>query len=171
MIGNRLSALLAAICLLTVVCGGTVAAAGGLQLRPEAAADKPDGSGETEASESGLRPVQVFDVARSQVVKSIPNDAKFQKMAAAWIASVTGPAPQVSAGEGCSHVYRVPLEKPATVAAGTIKVTTSDLFLFYCKDKPPLLLAFDDQRKPYLFLFKEDIRRFVQRVGLPENID
>ncbi len=126
-------------------------------------ADKPSKvSGEISA-----KPVQVFDVAAGKVVKTIPNDAEFQKQAADWTNSVTGLAPQITTDPGCSHVYRVPLEKPVTVQTGGTTVASDDIFLFYCKDKPPLLLMFDSQRKPFLFLFKADIQPFLRKVGIP----
>ncbi|RIX53541.1 hypothetical protein D3P08_08875 [Paenibacillus nanensis] len=122
------------------------------------------------SSEQPLRPVQVFDVEAGKVVKTIPNDAAFQKMAASWTKSITGLAPQLSPDQACSYVYRVPLAKPATVKAGHISVTTSDLFLFYCKEQPPVLLAFDAERRPFLFLFKADIAPFIKKVGLPASV-
>lgn len=122
------------------------------------------------SSDQALRPVQVFDVAAGKVVKTIPNDNAFQKMAGEWTSSVTGLAPQMTTDQACSYVYRVPLAKPATLASGNISVTSSDLFLFYCKEQPPVLLAFDDQRRPYLFLFKADIAPFIKKVGLPASV-
>ena len=119
------------------------------------------------SAEPGQKPVQVFDIAAGKVVKIIPNDPEFQSMAAGWTGSVTGLAPQITSDPSCSYVYRVPLDKPVTVKANEISVTSDDLFLFYCKDKPPLLLMFDSERKPYLFLFSADINPFVKKVGLP----
>jgi hypothetical protein len=40
--------------------------------------------------------------------------------------------------------------------------------LFYCQDNPPLMLVFDDARKPYLLLFDKDIKPFIRKVGVPE---
>lgn len=121
------------------------------------------------AAEPGPKPVQVFDIAAGKVVKSIPNDAEFQSMAAAWTGSVTGLAPQITSDPSCSYVYRVPLDQPVTVKSNEVSVTAGDLFLFYCKDKPPLLLMFDSERKPYLFLFSADINPFVKKVGIPAS--
>lgn len=117
--------------------------------------------------ETELRPVQVFDVAAGRVVSTLPNDKKFQKMALSWTESVSGLAPQITAGQSCSYVYRVPLAKPTVVESGDIKISTSDLFLFYCKGEEPMLLVFDERRKPYLFLFKADIGPFIKKVGIP----
>lgn len=118
-------------------------------------------------SEVGLKPIQVFDVAAGKVIKTIPNDASYQAFAASWIGSITGLAPQVTNDESCSYVYRIPLEKAVTIKTNETIVASDDLFLFYCKDKPPLLLVFDEKRRPYLFLFKADIKPFIQKVGIP----
>lgn len=121
------------------------------------------------ADAGAIKPVQVFDVAAGRVVKTMPNDAEFQAFAAAWLQSVTGLAPQVQAGADCPYVYRVPLAKPATVTAGTVKVETADVFLFNCRSKPPLLLVFDAQRRPYLLQFQADIAPFVRKTGIPAS--
>ncbi|CAM3973771.1 hypothetical protein L1N85_04345 [Paenibacillus alkaliterrae] len=118
-------------------------------------------------TETGLKPVQVFDVAAGKVIKTIPNDAQFQSLAAEWTSSITGLAPQITSDPSCSYVYRVPLEKAVTIKVNDLSVASDDLFVFYCKDKPPLLLVFDDQRRPYLFLFKADIAPFIKKVGVP----
>ncbi|WP_054024542.1 hypothetical protein [Bacillus sp. FJAT-28004] len=117
--------------------------------------------------ETGLKPVQVFDVAAGKVTKTIPNDAKYQAMAASWVDSITGLAPQITNDSSCSYVYRVPLEKAVTIKSNDVSVSSDDLFLFYCKDKPPLLLVFDEKRRPFLFLFKADIKPFIEKVGIP----
>ncbi|WP_424766016.1 hypothetical protein [Paenibacillus sp. sgz302251] len=120
-------------------------------------------------SETGLKPVQVFDVAAGKVLKTIPNDKEFQTFATSWTNSITGLAPQITTDPSCSFVFRVPLQKPVTLKANDISVTTDDVFLFYCKEKPPLLLVFDEKRKPFIFLFKTDITPFLQKVGLPAS--
>lgn len=112
-------------------------------------------------------PVQAFDVAAGKVVKSLPNDSEFQEMAMSWLQSVTGLAPQVTADDSCSYVYRLPLSSPAAVKTGDISIVTNDLFLFYCKDKPPTLLLFDESKRPYLFLFNADIAPFIKKMGIP----
>ncbi|MBD2869714.1 hypothetical protein [Paenibacillus arenilitoris] len=141
-----------------------------LFLHAQAAFASPGGAHRAEASsETGLKPVQVFDVQAGKVVKTIPNDRQFQTFASSWISSITGLAPQLTSDASCSFVYRIPLEKKVTFKANDIAVASDDLFLFYCKDKPPLLLVFDDARKPYLFLFGADIKPFIQKVGIPAS--
>ncbi|WP_028610587.1 hypothetical protein [Paenibacillus harenae] len=156
MVFKRLTAMLIACC--------------SLFLYAQLAFASPDGAHRIEhATETGLKPVQVFDVQAGKVVKTIPNDQQFQAFAASWTSSITGLAPQLTSDASCSYVYRVPLEKPVTIKVNEVIVASDDLFLFYCKDKPPLLLVFDENRKPFLFLFSADITPFIKKVGIPAS--
>lgn len=112
------------------------------------------------------RPVQAFDVTAGRVVKSVPNSAEFQSYAKAWLGSVTGLAPQLTADEKCGYVFRIPLNEIATVKVDGQNVKTMDVFLFYCPDKPQVLLIFDENRKPYLLQFKADTKPFLKTMGL-----
>lgn len=155
MLIKRIPVLLIAICAFILI--GQVASVSAAELDPT----------QHSAPEQALRPVQVFDVAAGKVVKSISNDAEFQKHAAAWTGSITGLAPQMTSDASCTYVYRIPLAVPMSIKINEISVSTTDLFLFYCKDKPPLILVFDENRKPYLFLFNADINPFLKKVGVP----
>jgi len=120
-----------------------------------------------ERSTAVNRPVQAFDVVAGKVVKTVPNSADYQKIAADWLKSVTGLAPQANIGSSkCGHVFRIPLDKPTEVKAGAQSVRTSDVFLFYCPDKLKLLLVFDEQRKPFLLDFTADVAPFLQRIAV-----
>lgn len=119
------------------------------------------------AQPARLRPVQVFDVAEGKVVKTIENDAQFQQFAAGWLGSVTGLSPQLKPEDKCGHVFRVPLGQPITVRTQGLEVSAAEVFLFYCPQKPSVLLVFDPQRKPYIFTFNADVKPFLRKVGLP----
>ncbi|GBG11978.1 hypothetical protein PAT3040_06837 [Paenibacillus agaridevorans] len=163
---NRVTVIMAALLILAALASpSALAAPQSVQPEPRKAA-APD-----EAGETGLKPVQAFDVAQGKVVRSVPNDKSFQKMSKKWLKSVTGLAPQMTADNSCTFVYRIPLAKPAVVKADAISITTNDVFLFYCENNPPLLLVFDGERKPYLLLFKEDIKPFIRKVGIPVLAD
>ncbi|MFC4777619.1 hypothetical protein ACFO9Q_12550 [Paenibacillus sp. GCM10023252] len=121
------------------------------------------------APEQPDKPVQVFDVAAGRVVKTIPNDDEFQSQAQSWLESVTGLAPQLQTDDSCSYVYRVPLKQPVNLSVQATALTADEIFLFYCQDKPPLLLIFDAQRRPNLLLFNADIAPFLKKVGIPAS--
>ncbi|MBB3110445.1 hypothetical protein FHS18_002512 [Paenibacillus phyllosphaerae] len=113
-----------------------------------------------------LRPVQVFDVTAGKVIKTIPNSNEYQQYAKTWLGSVSKLAPQLQPADKCGYVFRIPLAAPTPVKAGAENITTSDVFLFYCPDKPTLLLVFDENRKPFLLEFKGDIKPFLKLVGV-----
>jgi hypothetical protein len=116
---------------------------------------------------AGPRPVQAFDVTAGKVVKTVPNSSQYQRFAQSWLKSVTGLAPQLKADEKCGYVYRIPLNEPYTITTSGITVSTSDVFMFYCPDKPKLLLVFDENRRPYLLNFTANINPFLKTIGIP----
>jgi hypothetical protein len=112
-------------------------------------------------------PVQVFDVVAGKVVKTVANTKQYQDYAKTWLQSVTGFSPQLQPEEKCGYVYRIPLAEPYTIQTGGMTIQTSDVFLFYCPDKPKVLLVFDENRRPYLLQFTADIAPFLKTIGIP----
>ncbi|MFC4101015.1 hypothetical protein [Paenibacillus xanthanilyticus] len=119
-----------------------------------------------EEAEAPVRPVQVFDVAAGKVVKSVPNSPEYQQIAKAWIKEAKELAPQLQPDEKCGYVFRIPLDQPAVIKAPGVSIQASDIFLFYCPEKPKLLLVFDENRKPFLFQLNVDVKPFLSKVGL-----
>ncbi|ALS27824.1 hypothetical protein IJ21_24280 [Paenibacillus sp. 32O-W] len=118
------------------------------------------------ASTEPLKPIQMFDTAAGRVVRSFDNDAQIQEMAHGWLRSAYALSPRIKADKECPFVFRVPLDKPAAVHVKGTSLTTHDVFLFYCRDAEHTLLVFDEQRRPYVLLFKADITPFLQKTGL-----
>ncbi|EXX91117.1 VirB6 component [Paenibacillus darwinianus] len=119
------------------------------------------------APDPSVKPVQVFDVKAGKVVKTIPNDAEYQRYAAEWLSSVTGLSPQLKPNEKCGFVYRVPLSRPIATKVGGQTIEVDDVFLFYCEEFEPVLLVFDAERKPYLLNFKADLKPFLRKIAAP----
>jgi len=119
------------------------------------------------AEEPAMKPVQVFDVKAGKVVRTVSNDAEYQKIAKGWLKSVTGLSPKMKPDEKCGFVYRIPLAKPQPVAVGKLSFSVRDVFLFHCPDAEPILLVFDDARRPYLLELKTDLKPFLRKIAAP----
>ncbi|PLT45731.1 hypothetical protein B8V81_4162 [Paenibacillus pasadenensis] len=111
------------------------------------------------------RPVQVFDVRAGKVVQSFPNEDAYQQIARAWLDAAEGLSPNLSPDDDCGYVFRIPLRKPASVKVGSLRLTAEDVFLFYCPEREPELLVFDERKKPYLLTARPDLRPFFERIG------
>jgi hypothetical protein len=119
------------------------------------------------SEEPAMKPVQVFDVKAGKVVRTIPNDAEYQQFAGGWLKSVTGLSPKVRPDEKCGFVYRVPLQKPYPLQVDKLSFSVSDVFLFYCTGTEPILLVFDEARRPYLLNIKADLKPFLRKIAAP----
>ncbi len=119
------------------------------------------------SEEPDMKPVQVFDVKAGKVVRTIPNDAEYQQYAQGWLKSVTGLSPKVRPDEKCGFVYRVPLRQPYPLQVDKLSFSVSDVFLFYCKGSEPILLVFDEARRPYLLTIQADLKPFLRKIAAP----
>ncbi|MCG7406672.1 type IV secretion system protein VirB6 [Paenibacillus sp. ACRRX] len=116
-----------------------------------------------------LPPIQVFDMEQERIVKSVSNEAKYQKSAQQWLQSVTGLSPQITIGKRPGYIVRIPLEKPFTVHLANQQIDTSDVFLIYSPPKQPLLLIFSADRKPYMLEIKADVKPFMEELLTPSQ--
>lgn len=112
--------------------------------------------------------VQVFDVKKGQVVQTTENNDYFQENVHQWLSGITGFAPEVSPDLKAKYIVRVPVKPAATLKVGTTKLNVIEVFLFYYEDKEPMLLIFDEAKKPYIFNINNDVKPFIQYLSIPD---
>lgn len=112
--------------------------------------------------------VQVFDVKKGKVVLTTENNEQFQKFAHQWLKGIKSFAPEVQPDMTATYIFRIPMNPPATLQIGSTNLHVAEIFMFYYADKEPLLLIFDENKKPYLFHTSEDVTPFVQYISIPE---
>jgi len=113
--------------------------------------------------------VQVFDVKKGQVVQTTENNEYFQKNVHQWLSGITGFAPEVSPDLKAKYIVRVPVKPAATLQVGTTKLNVMEVFLFYYEDKEPILLIFDETKKPYIFHIHNDVKPFLKYLAIPDQ--
>ncbi|UHA76230.1 type IV secretion system protein VirB6 [Paenibacillus sp. 481] len=118
---------------------------------------------------SSLPPVQLFDMRQERIVKTIPNTEQFQTEAKKWLASTTGLSPQISIGERCGYIVRIPLRGAVSVPLQNASLSVNDVFLLYCPDKEPLLLVFSADRKPFMLQFSANVKPFMEQLLQPSS--
>lgn len=113
--------------------------------------------------------IQVFDVKKGRVVLSVANNEEFQAEAKKWLSDITSLAPEVQPDMGATYIIRVPLLPHQTVNVGNVNLTAKEVFLFYYSETndEPLLLVFDENKKPYFFHIHEDVTPFLKKLELP----
>lgn len=113
--------------------------------------------------------VQVFDVAKGKVVHTVANSPQFQKTAEQWLSQITSLAPEIQPDMKATYIVRVPVDPAKTLNVGQVTLPVKEIFLFYYSDasKEPLLLMFDENKKPYFFHIHEDIKPFIQSLNIP----
>jgi len=114
--------------------------------------------------------VQVFDVAKGKVVHTVANSPQIQKTAEQWLSQITSLAPEIHPDMKATYIVRVPVEPVKTLNVDHVALKVKEIFLFYYSDtsKEPLLLTFDENKKPYFFHIHEDITPFIKSLNIPD---
>ncbi len=113
-----------------------------------------------------VHPVQIFDVAAGQIIKTLENGPRFQAYARSWLSGVKGLSPSLGPQDKCGYVFRIPLDQPVPLQVGELSFHVQDVFLFYCIDREPELLVFDAKYRPYLLSVTVDPAPFLSEIGL-----
>lgn len=112
--------------------------------------------------------IQVFDVQKGKVILTTESNEQFQKFAHSWLAGIKQFAPEVQPDLKATYIFRVPLIPPVSLQVGQAKLQVAEIFMFYYKTKEPLLLVFDENKKPYLFHTSEDVTPFIKFLSIPD---
>lgn len=102
-------------------------------------------------SPNGADLVQVFDVKEGHVIKSVDSSSKIQKQVKRILKNVYEFAPEVQPDMKAKYIIRIPVKSGTTVKLNDASIAIQELFIFYYVDKEPLLLVFDENKKPFLF--------------------
>ncbi len=110
--------------------------------------------------------VQVFNVAKEQVVLTMHNSEELQQQARSWLSCVTGMVPQVSVEPKRGLVIRIPLDPPVAASLPLVREKIQDVFLFIESPEAvdPKLLVFTVDNKPALLQLKVDLQPFIQKI-------
>lgn len=121
-------------------------------------------------SQPASNTVQVFDVAKGKVVHTVANSPQIQKIAEQWLSQITSLAPEIQPDMKATYIVRVPVEPVKTLNVGHVALKVKEIFLFYYSDtsKEPLLLTFDENKKPHFFHIHEDITPFIKSLNIPD---
>jgi len=101
--------------------------------------------------------VQVFDVNQGHVVKTINNSKKIQRQVKRILKEVYEFAPELQPDMKAKYIIRIPVKQGTSVTINQTSLSINELFIFYYVDKEPLLLVFDENKKPFLFHTKHSI--------------
>lgn len=108
------------------------------------------------------RRLQVFHPERGKVIGVVDVTEEIHQQAELWLKSVNGRSPEVSIDAKCGYVFKIPLLREVALRHSAFQGTVSELFLFYCPDRPPRMLVFSIDNKPYLLTFTHSVEPFLR---------
>ncbi|SDJ85963.1 hypothetical protein SAMN04487909_13054 [Aneurinibacillus migulanus] len=109
-----------------------------------------------------LTEVEVFDVSKRKVVKTIPNTDQIQKEVRLCIKSIHELSPRADLNFKTGMIYKIPIEPSMQVENQLFHSLVNEVYLIIQNEpERPLLLLFDDENKIFLTHFKYEIRPFL----------
>jgi hypothetical protein len=109
--------------------------------------------------------IEVFDVAQSKVVKSIPLDEDKKNEAVRLVRSVESLFPKINATPRSGIMVKVPFDTTVNLNNILVKDPVKEVIFIFPKGERPYMLLFNEQKKnPMFYYFKEDATPFLEQL-------
>ncbi|MFE7061572.1 hypothetical protein ACFVAD_05340 [Sutcliffiella sp. NPDC057660] len=111
--------------------------------------------------------IEVFDVAQSKVVKSIPLDEAKKNEAIRLVRSVESLFPKINATPRSGIMVKVPFDSTINLNNILVKDPVKEVIFLIPNGERPYMLLFNEQKNnPMFYYFKEDATPFLEQLGL-----
>lgn len=120
----------------------------------------------TAASAKTASPVQLFDVVRGKVIRSLPNSPVFRSTGESWIASIRGAWGGFRLDPTSGYVLKVPFEPPLNVNNGWYRGEVTELYVMWDPATPhdTRLMLMGRGGSPRMFTIGAEAEAFVEQL-------
>jgi len=102
--------------------------------------------------------VEIFDISKGEVIKTIQSNPVIQKEAEKYLKSITGMYAKVKAFPESGYIIRVPLEPPVKVQGQWLTNygidSVDEVFILFPGQGTPYLLVLDERSRPLFYNFE-----------------
>ncbi|MCA1321218.1 hypothetical protein LC085_14950 [Bacillus tianshenii] len=111
--------------------------------------------------------IEVFDVAQSKVVKSIPLDENKKNEAIRLVRSVESLFPKINATPRSGIMVKVPFDPLVNIDNMLVQEPVKEVIFIFPEGERPYMLLFNEQKKnPMFYYFKENPTPFLEQLGV-----
>ncbi|MBM7620845.1 hypothetical protein JOC95_002700 [Bacillus tianshenii] len=111
--------------------------------------------------------IEVFDVAQSKVVKSIPLDDNKKNEAIRLVRSVESLFPKINATPRSGIMVKVPFDPVVKIDNNLVQDPIKEVIFIFPEGERPYMLLFNEEKKnPVFYYFKEDPIPFLEQLGV-----
>lgn len=113
---------------------------------------------------AGESNIEVFDVKKEQVVKTIANSDRIQREVNKCLNTITSMTKRFNPIPEEGQIIKIPVEPSVMVNNQWFSSLVDEVKLILPTNETPLLMIFDDENKPYFFEFKQDITKLLSEM-------
>ncbi|OCA81585.1 hypothetical protein A8F94_22205 [Bacillus sp. FJAT-27225] len=110
-------------------------------------------------------PVELFDINKGQVVKSVQSTAEIQQEASKFLQEITGVYQKINPIPKEGFMIKIPLSPPNKVENQWFKGDTDEVIVVFPSFEAPFLMLFDNKNNVHIFTFKGDTSRLLELIN------
>ncbi|OLO39134.1 hypothetical protein BTR23_08715 [Alkalihalophilus pseudofirmus] len=119
----------------------------------------------TVASAQPSKQIEVFDIEKEQVVKSIPSSKEIQQEAKSFINEVTNIYKKFDPIPKRGYMVKVPLEPIYKVENQWFNDFVNQVIIIFPENEDPYLLLFNEKNSPIFLTFKGSTDKFLEKIN------
>lgn len=113
-----------------------------------------------------FKPIELFDIGKEQVVRSIPSDASIQKEAESCLQGITNIYVRFRPIPSKGYMVKIPLENPVQVDNPWVKCLVDQIILVFPGEEKPYLLVFDNRNRLTCLTFEGKTDALLKKLEL-----
>ncbi len=109
--------------------------------------------------------VEIFDIKKGKVIKTLPGDEKVQKEVEELLKGITGIYPKFEPIPDKGHMVKVPLSPPVKMTNQWLDDHVTEVIVIFPEYENPHLLVFDSRANSFFFTFNKSTDDFLKRIN------
>lgn len=119
--------------------------------------------------ESAQRKVEIFDIAKGEVIKEVQPGPEIKKEILKYINGITGMYVKVNAIPVKGYIVRVPVTPAIPIQNSWLNDyginSLNEVFVLFPEKEKPFLLILNNESRPYFYNFEGDTNKLLEILG------
>ncbi|MEA4827545.1 MAG: hypothetical protein VB130_13100 [Clostridium sp.] len=105
----------------------------------------------------GFKYIEIFDPKQDKVVKVVQLNEEIHNMVVSWIKNINGIYGKNDPLTDDGYAIKIPLDPAVRLHGKSLNALVNEVYIIIPENDPPFFIIFEDENKPYCFLFNGNI--------------
>lgn len=112
---------------------------------------------------AGYESIELFDIAKGQVVASVSSDAEIQREVEAYLRDITGVYVKLNPIPAKGFMAKIPLTPSVEIQSQLLKASVDEVVIIFPEDGRPYLMVFEEN-SPLFFHFRGSAEELLEKL-------